>query len=81
MQKVTCFFPILPNQDKCIGQDQALYYTAYATFLEMRGAHTRAREVYADGLARCASVAGYQCAVHRHIIKVLGVLSLASRCD
>ena len=43
------------HQDKGIGQDQALYYTAYATFLEMRGAHARAREVYADGLARCAT--------------------------
>jgi hypothetical protein len=62
VQKVTCF----PNQDKGIGQDQALYYTAYATFLEMRGAHARAGEVYADGLARCAILARCQCAQAYH---------------
>jgi hypothetical protein len=71
-----------PNQDKGIGQEQALYYTAYATFLEMRGAHTRAREAYADGLARCAIFAGCQCAsVRPYHWRCLVVLSLASRCD
>jgi hypothetical protein len=64
--KQTCIL----RQDKDIGQDQALYYTAYATFLEMRGGHARAREVYREGLARCANL-------HCHVNWIAGVVTCA----
>ena len=39
-------------QEKDIGQKLALFYEAYASFLELRRAHSNARAVYQDGIAR-----------------------------
>lgn len=41
-------------QDRGIGRDLALYYEAYATFLELKGAYPRADLVYGEGVARGA---------------------------
>ncbi len=41
-------------QDKDIGQEHALFYVAHASFLEIRGAHSRAEAAYKQGLERWA---------------------------
>ena len=41
-------------QEHDIGQDFALYYTAFATYLELRGSFAKAGAVYEAGLERCA---------------------------
>jgi hypothetical protein len=44
---------LLPDQDKGIGLDHALYYEAYATYLELRGSCAAAETLYEQGIARC----------------------------
>lgn len=37
-----------------IGQDFALYYLAYAAYMELRGNFAKADAIFQDGLARCS---------------------------
>lgn len=39
-------------QENSIGQDFALYYLAYATYLELRGSFAQADSVFQEGLTR-----------------------------
>jgi uncharacterized membrane protein len=39
-------------QSRSIGADLALFYEAYATWLELRGAYAKAAAVYTEGLQR-----------------------------
>ena len=41
-------------QEHDIGQDFALYYMAFATYLELRGSFAKAEAVFEAGLERCA---------------------------
>ena len=41
-------------QEHNIGQDFALYYMAFATYLELRGSFAKAEAVFEAGLERCA---------------------------
>lgn len=66
---------LAPTQDKGIGQEQALYYMAYATFLEMRGAHGRARDVYKDGLSKYAQTPVCLRNVQQHNRRCCGIAS------
>lgn len=36
----------------CIGQDHALFYEAYATYMELCKKHSKANEIYELGLRR-----------------------------
>ena len=42
-------------QENDIGQDFALYYLAYAAYMELRGNFAKADAIFHDGLARYAS--------------------------
>lgn len=44
---------LLPDQEKSIGQDHALFFEAYATYYELRGNCPAADAVYTDGMNRC----------------------------
>lgn len=46
---------IVHIQENRIGQDFALYYLAYATYLELRGSFATADGIYQEGLSRSAS--------------------------
>ncbi len=41
-------------QENNIGQDFALYYLAYAAYMELRGNFAKADAIFQDGLARCS---------------------------
>ena len=41
-------------QENNIGQDFALYYLAYAAYMELRGNFAKADAILQDGLARCS---------------------------
>jgi checkpoint serine/threonine-protein kinase len=43
-------------EDQGIGQQHALLYEAYATYLELRGAFSQAELVYQEGVNRCVCV-------------------------
>jgi hypothetical protein len=49
-------------QDKGIGQDYALFYEAFATYLELKGSFGSADQVYQAGIDRCALATGAACA-------------------
>lgn len=48
-------------QDANIGQGFALFYEAYATYLELKGSFERAALVYDEGLALCVGCGGNCC--------------------
>lgn len=51
---VFCWTDQYSLQENNIGQDFALYYLAYAAYMELRGSFTKADAIFQDGLARCA---------------------------
>ena len=53
-------------QENNIGQDFALYYLAYAAYMELRGNFAKADAIFQDGLARCSM----QPNLHEHALAV-----------
>jgi len=51
-------------QENNIGQDFALYYLAYAAYMELRGNFAKADAIFQDGLARCSVQPG----LHEHVL-------------
>lgn len=41
-------------EDHSIGRDHALFYEAYAAYLELKGNFSQAELVYQEGINRCA---------------------------
>lgn len=52
-------------QEHDIGQDFALYYMAFATYLELRGSFAKAEAVFKAGLERCGMHFGWAAKPHQ----------------